>query len=273
MPIIFFSILTREGEFACNNSLLLSDAPNFKGDGYETLLFDHGTGTDPEAAWVRQSPANPTTLQIAVKKTSIGHDSFLWGAWTDFGLASPALFDYNDFFTVQQAGSPYASDPNYPLKALYGMDNTCRVTYGFTPTGHEPGICGAVQPTKAPTARPTQKPAAQVSKTPTPPVIQPGSINGIVFFDNDANDVFSAGDEGKNTYELRLYQNGTCSGSAYLGALPAPDGNYNLTNLPAGTWCLQLLYSGTPVHPANPQVVIVPSGGATTINFAIEGSG
>jgi hypothetical protein len=130
-----------------NHRPMLSDAPStLQTDGYETLVEGNGGGPDPSAVWARQSPQNPNTLQIAVKKSLINQSSFLFWAWTDFDLGKPAVFDYNDFFTAQQAGSPYASDPNYPLKALFGMDNTCRVAYGFTPVGNEPGLCGSVQP-------------------------------------------------------------------------------------------------------------------------------
>jgi hypothetical protein len=241
---------------------LLADVLTVKGDGYETLVFDRGAGKDIDTAWVRMSPAHITDLQIAVKKTTIPTNKFMWNSWMDFGLATPALFEYNDYYSAKDAGSPYAANPNYPIKALFGMDNTCRAAYGFTPVGNEPDLCKSAQPT----AQATRKP----SITNPPPV--PGSINGIVFFDNNANGVFDGGDTGQ-AYEMTLYQNGTCGGSAYLGAMPAPDGNYNLTNLPAGTWCLRLQYSGSTVLPANPQVVTVHAGGASTVNFAIQGPG
>ena len=134
-----------------NRRPMLSDAPvTTPSDGYETTLFFNGSEPDPGAAWVRQVPNTVNTLQIAVKRSLINQNAFLWWAWTDFDLGKPTAFDYNDDFTIQQAGSPYPGDPNYPLKALYGMDNTCRVAYGFTPTGNEPGLCGGAQPTSAP---------------------------------------------------------------------------------------------------------------------------
>jgi hypothetical protein len=208
-------------------------------------------------------------MQLAVKQTAIGAKEFLWSAWTDFDLAQSGLFDYNDSFTLQEAGSPYAANPNYPLKKLYGIDNTCRIAYGFTPLGSEPGLCGGAAPTRTPATAIPQHPT--VTPVPPPPA-QPGSINGLEFFDNNANGFFDAGDEGRNDFELRLYQNATCSGSPYLGARPASDGNYNLTNLAAGTWCLRLETSYS-VLPGNPQPVNVPAGGAATVNFAIQGPG
>jgi hypothetical protein len=130
-----------------NRRPMLSDAPStLQSDGYETVVVSNGSGAAPGAAWARQSPQNPNTLQIAVKKSLINQASFLFWGWTDFDLGKATVFDYNDIFTAQQAGSPYPGDPNYPLKELFGMDNTCRVAYGFTPVGNEPGLCGGVQP-------------------------------------------------------------------------------------------------------------------------------
>jgi hypothetical protein len=245
-----------------NKHPLLSDAPS-KGDGYETLIFDRGTGKDPDAAWVRQDPKDPSYLQIAVKKDTIGTKKFLWNPWTDFGVANPGLFDYNDIFTAQDAGSPYASNPNYPLKALFGMDNTCRGWYGFTPTGHEPGICGAVAAaTKAPTAKPG------ITNTPVTPVSQPGAISGVVYIDNDGNGVQGAGDPGTNSYPLYLFA-GTCTGSSISSTTPNSNGHYSFSNLAAGTYCLDLFYSGSSVLPGNPQTISVSNGNTTTVNFGI----
>jgi len=240
-----------------NRTPLRSDAPiSVKSDGYETALFSNGSGSDPEAAWVRQSPLDPNELQIAVKKTLINQTSFLWGAWTDFDLGKPVMFDYNDAFTAQEAGSPYASNPNYPLKALYGMDNTCRAAFGFTPTGDEPGLCGAhpISPTLVPVVQPTDT-------VPAPP--QPGSINGVVTI-LDAN----GHGTGTNAYPLYLFAN-SCTGSSINSTTPDSSGNYSFPNLSAGTYCVDLFYSGSPVQPGNPQTVGVSSGNNTTVNFAI----
>ena len=159
-----------------NQDPILSDAPvTLKSNGYETVLVSNGSGSDPEAAWARLSPVSPNTLQIAVKKSLINQLAFLWWAWTDFGVGNPVQFDYNDFYTAQQAGSPYAANPYFPLKALFGMDNTCRVAYGFTPSGNEPGLCGAIQPTQIPAVIPTVGvtkfpiPLSTPTNTPKPP--------------------------------------------------------------------------------------------------------
>jgi hypothetical protein len=81
-------------------------------------------------------------VQLAVRRSLIDDDSaFMWGAWADAGVSNPAWADYNDHFTLAEAGSPLSSSQEYPLKALAQVDNTCRMYFGFTPTGREAGIC------------------------------------------------------------------------------------------------------------------------------------
>jgi len=246
-----------------NRRPLLSDAPS-KGDGYENVIFDGGKGPDPDAAWVRQDPKDPSYLQIAVKKATIGAKVFLWNPWMDFSPVGPDQFDFNDFFTAAEAGSPYASSSYYPLKALYGIDNTCREAYGFTPTGHEPGICNPAKP--AATAKPAAKPTNTLPAPPPP--AQPGSINGVVYIDNNGNGVQDAGEPGASAYWVYLFA-GTCTGSSISSTTSDSNGNYSFPNLSAGSYCVNLFYSGSPVKPTNPQLISVSSGGASRVNFGI----
>jgi hypothetical protein len=139
-----------------------SDPPPQTGDSYETVLFNAGQGADPDLAWARVSPTNPASVQIAFKR-SLFNDAnpYMWGAWAmDASMLHPDWFDYNDHFTLTQAGSPLQGSADYPLKALYEVDNTCRWAVGFTPTGNEPGICPVIQPTATPipTFTPTRTP-------------------------------------------------------------------------------------------------------------------
>jgi hypothetical protein len=141
-----------------------SDPPPQTGDGYEKLLFNQGQGSDPDLAWGRISQLNSSSVQIAFKRTLFNDaNPFLWGAWAiDPVMFHPDWFDYDDHFTQAQAGSPLVElTQYYPIKALYGIDNTCRWAVGFTPTGNEPGIC-PLPPTPTPTPLPTRTP------TPTP---------------------------------------------------------------------------------------------------------
>ena len=167
---------------------LVSDAPN-SGDGYETELWPGKPMTDPDGAWVRLDPNSPTTVQIAVKRSLVGNPStFLWSAWADDQIKAPYLFDYNDTFTLAEAGSPIKGSSNYPLAKLAQIDNTCREAWGFTPTGKEPGLCkkatATFTPTKKPQTQPTktqptkqipsETPLVVITKTPTCTDVQVG---------------------------------------------------------------------------------------------------
>ena len=101
---------------------LLSEAP-LSTDGYETVLFDSGNGSDPDLAWVRISPQSADVVQIAFKKSPMW-ESFMWNAWADSGIANPAMFNYNDQITQMDAGSPIKESPYYPIKGLFLVDNT-----------------------------------------------------------------------------------------------------------------------------------------------------
>ena len=84
-------------------------------------------------------------MQLAIKKSPLNNaTTFLWNGWADDGVSDPMKFDYNDFFTLAEAGSPLSGTSDYPLKALYLTDNTCRLAFGFEATGNEtrrlPGI-------------------------------------------------------------------------------------------------------------------------------------
>ena len=140
-----------------------SDAPTGAGDGYETLVVGTGVG-DPDAVWIRLSPANSKNVELAFKSSLIGGDSeFLWGIWADAN-PQPSWFDYNDHFTLELAGSPLIESSFYPLRDLSAVDSTCRWGYDFNPTGTEPGVC-RIPPTPTPTKTPSKTP------TPTPTLI------------------------------------------------------------------------------------------------------
>jgi hypothetical protein len=132
-----------------------SDAPIIT-NGYDSKIFD-GTGDDPDLAWVRIKAGEYSTLQFAFKRTLPG-GSFMMGVLADAGLKDPGKLDYNDRFTAAEAGSPEKNESEYPLKALFAVDNTCREAFGFNPTGYEPQLCPKEAPPKkhAPTPTPTQ---------------------------------------------------------------------------------------------------------------------
>jgi hypothetical protein len=133
-------VLTDNDGDVGGKTVLQSDAPS-NGNGYDLTLFP-AAKADPGTAWSRIAPNNPTAIQIAFKPDVIGKvKSFMWGAWADGGLKNPAMFDYNDVFTLESAGSPLEKNKDYPLKKLFLVDNTCRGLFGRAATGAEPGLC------------------------------------------------------------------------------------------------------------------------------------
>lgn len=140
---------------------MIADPLPQTGDGYDALIFDQGRGPDPDAAWVRISPSKASAIQIAFKHTLIGQDqTLIWGVWADGGVNRPQWFDYNDHFTVSEAGLPIPSSRYYPLQRLALIDNTCRWVQGIVPRVGMPGLCGFNTPI------PTITPIPEATSTP-----------------------------------------------------------------------------------------------------------
>lgn len=150
-----------------------SDAPT-SGNGYDSLLFDQGQGDDPDLAYVRISPDHPTRIDFAFKNSLLGTDQgFLWNPWADAGVKKPEWFDYNDHWTYEEAGSPVKGfEFYYPIKELWGIDNTCRAASGFASTGNEPGICQVYIPPPPP-EEPGKTPKPGNPTLPPPVITQP----------------------------------------------------------------------------------------------------
>ncbi len=129
---------------------LFSDAPS-SGDGFDAKVFPAEGGTDPDIAFSRFAPNQSSAIQIAFKPQLMDKSKvFMWGVIADDGLKSPAKFDYNDQFSEADAGSPLQNNSNYPLKKLYNVDNTCRMSYGRLYLSTDPGACGVKTPTPPP---------------------------------------------------------------------------------------------------------------------------
>ncbi|GAP20457.1 hypothetical protein [Leptolinea tardivitalis] len=111
--------------------------------GFDVSLLKSGKGDDIDLAWIRKSPGLADTIEIAFKNTLVGGEKgkFIWRPFTDGAPFEPLFYDLQTSFSLEQAGSPLIEDANYPLKAVYAVDNTCRVASGYTATGREPGIC------------------------------------------------------------------------------------------------------------------------------------
>lgn len=195
----------------------LTNAPWTGGDGYDQRVFSGGQGADPDLVWIR-AMAGGTQIQLAFKYFAIGNaSSFLWNGLADNGVRRPDWFDYNDHFTQGEAGSPLPIQADYyPLKALFGIDNTCRDAYGFAPTGSEAGLC-----------------------------LYEGTIRGQVAWDIDHSGSLDsteltialiAGDT------ITLGQ-GACPTAGYRTAVTDTEGRYAFLALPPGTYCVGLIHT------------------------------
>ena len=226
------------------------------GDGYDKVIFSMDVLDDPDGVWCRKAPGSEVKVDIAVKRTLIDSPKiFAWGVWADASLADPALFDYNDQFTYAEAGSPYKVNSNYPINGLYLVDNTCRESYGFNPTGKIPGMCFI--PTPEPTATP---------EIPPTPVPDPVTVSGIAFDDVGcggaaANNGIYNGCEPQTVYAVTI--------TYYPGYCGSPTGpSHNTTSkafsyvLPAGNYCFLIDPTANMTTPHAYQVTLNPGGSA-----------
>ena len=121
---------------------LVAEEPGVGLDGYDLKIFDGGYGDDPDLAWIRRAPGNPNRVQIAFKGSLLdGATQYLWSVWAEGDLSRVEKFDYNDHFSLLEAGEPIKDSEYYPVQKLSVLDSTCRAAYGFTATGQEPGVC------------------------------------------------------------------------------------------------------------------------------------
>lgn len=192
-------------------------------NGYDEVLFAQGYETnDVDGAWIRRAPSG-NKIQLAVKSGMVGLDEeYMWGAWVDGYVLEPAYYDYNDYFTSAEAGSPVSGSSTYPLKELALVDNTCRWAVGFDPTGNEPGVC-YIPPTP----------------TPAPPTDAPelGSITGLVYNDMNSSNSRDPGESGIGGASVRL-GHGSCPSSGAGSRSSGGDGGFVFTGLEAGTYCV-----------------------------------
>lgn len=145
---------------------LIMDIPS-SGDGYDVVIFTVQNNRDPDLVWGRKAPDKSSVVQVAFKKSMLDHpSSFLFGVWADDGPKDVRMFDYNDNFSEADAGSPLEKNPNYPLKEVFAVDNTCRMSFGRALLVTDPGICSE------------QKPLIPTLRVPTAQVTLPSGFPG-----------------------------------------------------------------------------------------------
>lgn len=223
------------------------------GDGFEQLLFDSGTGYDVDAAWARISPDNLKEIQIAFKTSVIDNDrSFYWRAWAQ-RTVEPAWFDYNDHFTLKDAGSPLPSQSQaYPLGELSEVDNTCRWGVGVTPSADEPGIC-----------------VSQLAVTPSPEAMV---LSGLVWYDRNTNFAQDPGEPGLAGAIVTVTR-GECANKGDVAATqntPA-GGVFRFTDLQPGHYCVAVSQPPpgdvSPVTGSGPTDLVLKPGRQTAVKF------
>lgn len=128
------------------NSIEVDKNPGFS-DGYETEVFNNGIGNDADAAWARLSPDDQNSVQIAVKRVLVDDDGkYIAGPWAASKL-DPAMFDFNDKLTPQEAGAAIRSYTYYPIQLLAELDNACRVSIGGpADANNDLGLCEVYNP-------------------------------------------------------------------------------------------------------------------------------
>ncbi len=121
---------------------------DYGSDGFEATIFDLSQGVypedNPDLVWVRQTTDRTLpAVEIAFDRRMFkdGAEAFMWNVLSNDTVVNPAELYYNDYFTAEQAGAANTDDPNYPIKELAAMDNTCRVPLGFQAVGTEPLGC------------------------------------------------------------------------------------------------------------------------------------
>lgn len=137
------TILTDENRDVGGPRPLIPDT-GFRGSGYDGELTLGGE----QSAMARLAPDNPEAIQIAVSKALLENpQEFTWGAWADNGLRDFGRYDYHDSFGLSEAGSPFRDNDDYPIDAIYNLDNTCRLPYGSPQIGSNiPGVCVSLPP-------------------------------------------------------------------------------------------------------------------------------
>jgi hypothetical protein len=127
---------------------IINRPDDFGGDGFETTIFDLSQGVYPEGnpdlVWVRQTTDGTLpAVEIAFQRNMFkdGSEAFMWSVLSNDAVIDPSRLYYQDSYTAEQAGAANTDDPNYPIKELAAMDNTCRVPLGFQAVGSEPLGC------------------------------------------------------------------------------------------------------------------------------------
>ena len=123
---------------------IINRPDDYKSDGFEATIFDLSQGIypkgNPDLVWVRQTTDRTLpAVEIAFARQMFkgGKEAFMWSVLSSHSTIDPASLYFQDHYTAEQAGAANTDNPNYPIKDLAAMDNTCRVPLGFQASGIE----------------------------------------------------------------------------------------------------------------------------------------
>lgn len=106
--------------------------------------FEESYNAEESRVYIRRSPDSDSAYQIAVLNELLEGDQFVWRVWLEGEIFHPGWVEYNDRYSLADAGSPYRYSPNYPLKALASLDNTCLQFFGGQAYQPQPGFCETI---------------------------------------------------------------------------------------------------------------------------------
>lgn len=119
----------------------LAEAPVAEWDGYD-IQREGAASSEQPLIWFRPDPADANAVQFAVSLWMLGSpETFAWRGWAEGTVFNPGRQEYNDFHSLEAAGSPYTASAYYPSRSLVAVDNTCVMTYGFEIDQPLPGYC------------------------------------------------------------------------------------------------------------------------------------
>jgi hypothetical protein len=111
-------------------------------DGYDTLLFDQGTGSDPNGAWARVFMTGSAYVELAFKSDYLEGDiDFKWWVWSGYEESSPDLFDFHDFYSQEETGATNQEMNFFPINEVYALDSSCASMWGANPNPADPDFC------------------------------------------------------------------------------------------------------------------------------------
>jgi hypothetical protein len=106
----------------------LAESPMAEWDGFDIDREGAATATPPLIR-LRLDPADTNAVQFAVSLWMLGApETFAWRGWAEGAGFNPGRQEYNDFHSLEAAGSPYTTSAYYPSRSLVAIDNTCVVT-------------------------------------------------------------------------------------------------------------------------------------------------